>query len=220
MKIAALLLLSVIPILAGVLRLIDLGGGGHPDPETSARFAADPLPVAAHIMAATTFCVVGAFQFSGRLRRSSWHRRAGRVVLVAGMVAAAAGIWLAFSSPPIADGGLLLVLRGVFGSGMAAALVLGLLAARRGQLQKHRAWMIRAYAIGVAAGTQSLFGILTSMVGVDAITDSALMGLAWLINLMIAELIIRHGGRRSPSSAPSPRTGALRRSRPADTSGR
>ena len=36
---------------------------------------------------------------------------------------------------------------------MAAALVLGFAAIRRRDLPAHRAWMIRAYAVGLAAGT-------------------------------------------------------------------
>ena len=37
---------------------------------------------------------------------------------------------------------------------MAACLVLGFTAIRRRDIAAHRAWMIRAYAIGLAAGTQ------------------------------------------------------------------
>ena len=37
---------------------------------------------------------------------------------------------------------------------MAACLVLGVAAIRRRDIAAHRAWMIRAYAIGLAAGTQ------------------------------------------------------------------
>lgn len=221
MKIAGLLLLSAIPVIAGALRVIDLSGGAHPDPETSARFAADPIPVLAHILGATVFSLVGAFQFSDRLRRHAWHRRAGRVVFAAGLVAAASGVWMAFSST-VDDGGLLFALRLVFGSAMAASLVLGFLAIRRRALVVHRAWMTRAYAIGVGAGTQALVGIAAlAQIGTPSpVGNSLLMGLAWVINLSVAEFVIRRSARRSPSSARSPRIGAPRPPRPVGTSGR
>lgn len=38
---------------------------------------------------------------------------------------------------------------------MAACLVLGFTAIRRRDIAAHRAWMIRAYAIGLGAGTQA-----------------------------------------------------------------
>ena len=39
---------------------------------------------------------------------------------------------------------------------MALAIVLGLAAIRRRDIARHRAWMIRGYAIGLGAGTQAL----------------------------------------------------------------
>ena len=50
---------------------------------------------------------------------------------------------------------LLYVFRLVFGTAMAASIVDGFLAVRRRDIRAHRAWMIRAYAIGLGAGTQA-----------------------------------------------------------------
>ena len=70
------------------------------------------------------------------------------------MVAGSA-LWMTlFYAPQPGTGDLLYVLRLVFGSAMAACLVLGFTAIRRRDIAAHRAWMIRAYAIGLAAGTQ------------------------------------------------------------------
>src|SRR3712207_7388829 len=41
-----------------------------------------------------------------------------------------------------------------FGVAMVVTLVLGFRAARRRNFSRHRAWMIRSYAIGLVAGTQ------------------------------------------------------------------
>ena len=40
------------------------------------------------------------------------------------------------------------------GSAMAASIVLGFAAIRRRDIPAHRAWMIRAYALALGAGTQ------------------------------------------------------------------
>ena len=66
-----------------------------------------------------------------------------------------------FYSLPANDGDLLYVLRLMFGSGMVLSIILGYVAIRRRDIIRHRAWMTRAYAIGLGAGTQ----VLTLMVG-------------------------------------------------------
>ena len=74
----ALLALAVIPVLGAIGRLVEVLGGPEVLP-TDARFAASPVPLVVHIVAAVFYAVLGAFQFSARLRRRrpGWHRRDG-----------------------------------------------------------------------------------------------------------------------------------------------
>src|SRR5262245_165828 len=103
---AGLIALSAIPVLAGALRIGALAGGAKVT-EQNARFFASPVPVVLHIVGATVFCMVGAFQFVPSLRRRSWHRVAGRIVLPCGVVAALSGLWMAVFYPlPPSDGDL------------------------------------------------------------------------------------------------------------------
>ena len=76
--VAALLLLSAIPLAAGAFRLLQLAGGAEITP-ANARFFASPLPVVLHIVGAAVFIILGAFQFAPRFRRRwpGWHRAAG-----------------------------------------------------------------------------------------------------------------------------------------------
>src|SRR4051812_9040446 len=76
---AGLIALTIIPMVGGAFRLVQLGGGAEITPE-NARFFAAPLPVMAHIVSSVSFCVLGAFQFAPGFRRrsQSWHRAAGR----------------------------------------------------------------------------------------------------------------------------------------------
>lgn len=189
----ALVMLSLVPVIAGGARITELAVGTEVTPG-NARFFASPVPVVLHIVTATGYCLLGAFQFLPRLRRSGWHRRAGRILVPAGLLAAASGLWMTLFYPHQPGGGdLATVLRLIFGTFMIIAIVLGFLAIRRRNIVAHRAWMIRGYAIGLGAGTQVFTGAL-SMLLVDATDEQRLtfvLGVGWVINLVVAELIIR-----------------------------
>ena len=192
---AALILLSVVPVVAGGLRIGELASGAQVTAE-NARFFADPIPVVAHIVGASTFCWLGAFQFSPYFRRRwpHWHRVAGRIVAPCGMMATLAGLYTAvFYQEPADVGALLTGFRLVFGSAMAVSLVLGFVAILRRDVATHRAWMIRGYAIGLGAGTQVLpLGLWGVLVGpVDKLSNALLMLAGWLINIAVAEWMIR-----------------------------
>jgi hypothetical protein len=197
---AGLALLSTIPVLAGGLRIGQLSTGAQITAD-NARFFADPVPVVAHIIGVTVFCVLGAFQFSAgfRARWPRWHRIAGRVVAPCGLVAALAGLWMTVFYPRAADvGDLLTGFRLVFGTAMAVSLVLGFAAVMRRDIAGHRAWMTRGYAIGIGAGTQAVtqLPVIVVLGSLNTLTN-ALMSLgAWLLNLAIAEWFLRRRSRR------------------------
>jgi uncharacterized membrane protein YozB (DUF420 family) len=193
---AALILLSLVPVIAGAVRLTDLTGGQvRPD---NARFFDSPIPVLIHIPAVTVYLVLGAFQFVPSLRRGkrgrvSWHKIAGRILAPLGLLAALSGLWMAvfYDLPPL-DGTLLLILRLVFGSAMVAFIVLGFIAVRRRNYVRHSEWMSRAYAIGIAQGTIVVVTIpWIVLVGpVTELTRALLIGASWVLSLVVAEYFI------------------------------
>ena len=80
---------------------------------------------------------------------------------------------------------------------MAASIVLGFAAIRRGDVTHHRAWMTRAYALALGAGTQVFTqGIGEAIFGTSELTSDLMLGAGWVINLAVAELVIRKGARR------------------------
>jgi len=196
----ALVLLSVVPILGGAIRVAELSSGAEITP-ANARFFAMPVPVLLHIFGASVYCVVGAFQFHAGLRRRhpAWHRRAGRVLVLCGLTAALSGVWMAAFYPlPAADMPLVTVFRLVFGSTMAVSIAVAFAAIRRGDVTRHRAWMTRGYAIAQGAGTQAV--VLLSWAGIAGTPTpferALLLGASWVINLVIAELILRRPAAR------------------------
>ena len=193
-----LLVLMAIPVLAGGLRLFWLGTGAEITPENS-RFFAQPIPVVVHIIGAVVYSLLGITQFIGAIRRRfpAWHRGAGRVLVVAGLAAALSGLWMTVFYPmEHVQGPVLYGFRLVFGGAMTIWLVQAYIAARRRNFNLHRACMIRAYAVGVAAGTQAVImgPYMLAFGRPDQLTNDLLMGFCWLLNLAIAEWIIR--GRR------------------------
>lgn len=200
-----LLVLTAVPALAGSLRLAEMAGGGQVLPDGE-RITSAPVPVTVHIVSVTVFSVLGAFQFAPglRRRRRGWHRVAGRVVIPCGLLAAMTGLWLTLFLPRAAvDGDVLAAIRVVVGVVMTTSLILGLVAIRRRHFAGHRAWMIRGYAIGMGAGTQ-FFTQAAWLVSVGPLTMSSktgTMAAGWLINVVVAEWIIR---RRSATTTVRP----------------
>ena len=145
----ALVVLSLIPVIAGSLRLLEIAGGPQLMP-TNPRIDASPAPVVVHVLAAALYAFLGAFQFSARLRRRhlNWHRRSGRILVGAGLAVAGSGLWMTLFYAGAPGGDLLWGIRLLVGSAMGAFIVLGFAAIRRRDIPAHRAWMIRAYALG------------------------------------------------------------------------
>jgi uncharacterized membrane protein len=198
-----LIVLSLIPVLAGSVRLTELMGG----PEitaNNARFVAAPIPFTVHMVSVTLFSLLGAFQFVPSLRRGrpSWHRLAGRILVPAGVLVALSGLWMNFlyGHPP-GDGESLVVVRFIVGSLMLASIVLAVLAIRRRDFASHGAWMTRGYAIALGAGTQAFtmlpWVVIFGPIGAaDELPRTVLMTAGWVINLVVAEYVIRRRVQR------------------------
>jgi uncharacterized membrane protein len=199
-----LLLLAFIPVLGGTGRLIELLGGPEVLP-TDSRFAASPIPLVAHIVASVVYAVLGAFQFSARLRRHhpGWHRRAGRLLVGLALVVAFSGLWMTLAYPQKqGTGDILWVTRLLVSSGMGVSVILGLVAIRGRNIARHRAWMTRAYALALGAGTQAFtVGFGEALLGAGVVRTDLMMAAAWAINLAIAEWVIRRPARRRAKRA-------------------
>lgn len=195
-----LLALSLVPLAAGTLRLVQLAGGPAAMPADD-RFTGLPVALVAHILGAALYAALGAFQFLPRFRHRhlGWHRRAGRVLAAAGLVVVSSALWLTLGyAPQPGTGELLFALRLAFATAMATALVLGIRAVRAGDIATHRAWMIRDYAIGLGAGTQVFTqGVAEAAAGASPLVGDLAKGAGWVINLLVAEWVIHRSTLQS-----------------------
>lgn len=195
---SGLVLLSLVPAIAGMVRLHQLGSGAI-NPE-NARFFDSPWPVVIHIISVMVYSLLGAFQFSPafRRRKPQWHRRSGYVLLPMALLTALSGLWMTlFYAWPKFDGIAVYSMRLIVGIAMILFLLLSLDALRKKQFALHGDWMIRTYALALGAGTQVFthlpYGLFPSL---QSETSRAVcMGSAWLINYLVAEWVIyrQHG---------------------------
>jgi uncharacterized membrane protein len=159
-----------------------------------------------HIFTATVALVLGPLQFMARVRaRRRLHRTIGRTYLLAGVLPSAVAtipvaIW---SGRPVTQIGLT--------TAAVLWLVTGALAyraARRRDFAAHRAWMMRNYALTFLAVTSRIlvplmllaqipFGtVAAGSIGERAPTMIPIgQTLGWIVNLVVAELLIRRSAR-------------------------
>jgi uncharacterized membrane protein len=148
-----------------------------------------------HAAVSATALGLGALQFFPRFRARwpAWHRRAGTLYVLACMVGGAAALALALgaSAGPIASAGF-----GLLGVSWLAATGQAWRYARARDFVRHRRWMIRSYALTLAAVTLRLYLPVLAIAHLD-FTDGyrAISFLCWVPNLIVAELWLRRGAR-------------------------
>ncbi len=194
----ALAALSAIPVTVGMLRLVQLAWGPSALP-ADPRFTGFPLALVLHILGSATYALLGLLQLVPRFRRRhlTWHRRAGRVLVAAGLAVAGSALWLTlFYEAHPGTGPLLFAVRLVVATTMVAFVVLGFVAVRRRDIAAHRAWMIRAYALALGAGTQAFTeGFGQGLFGTGELRGDLYKTVGWVLNLAVAELVIRRPDR-------------------------
>ena len=187
---------SFIPAFGGLFRIFELAGGPVVAP-ANPRALADPFPIVAHILASFVFCIAGALQFlpSIRRHRPATHRVIGRAVAIAGCVSAATGVWMThfYAFPAELQGSLLYLVRIILGFSMIGLIGWAVIAIKSRNIFRHSAAMLRAYAIGQGASTQTfLFIGWTVVSGTEPLGPlrDGLMVFAWVLNILVAEFVI------------------------------
>ena len=189
----ALAFCTFIPVMMAAVRVVQIPLGAVP--EDSLRLASVPVGFFVHSLAGVLFGVLGPLQFVRALRRrfGALHRLSGRVFVLAGVGLALSGLALLLQVESIATG-LLDAARGFFGLALIVVLVLGVAAARAHNMLRHRAWMIRAYAIGMGSGTVALVLFPVYLISGEPptglTTDIVVVGM-WLLTIAVGEWVVR-----------------------------
>ncbi len=160
------------------------------------HFAGHPRLLMLHIAGGTGALLAGPWQFVGALR-ARWltlHRWLGRFYLLEVGLASVAGFGLAIFSqegmPTHLGFGVLAVLW--FGSGLQAYRM-----ARARNIRSHRRWMIRNYALTMAAPMLRVWLVLLLGKLHEPFSTSFIIvsWLCWVPNLFVAEWIVRYRTR-------------------------
>jgi len=157
-----------------------------------------------HAGLAATAMLLGPTQFLPRLRRTHprVHRWMGRTYVFACLTGGLAGLALATrtTAGPIATAGFgLLAVAWLGATGNAFRLAL----ARR--FDAHRRWMIRSFALTFAAVTLRLYLPIAAIAHLPFLESyRAISFLAWVPNLIVAELYLARGRVRPARAAEAP----------------
>ena len=150
-----------------------------------------PIAARAHFLGGAVALVLGALQMNSRLRARflAAHRWSGRVYLAAVAVAATSGFALALDSfaGPAARAGFALLAVAWIVTSLAAYLHI-----RNGNIAAHRAWMVRSYALTLAAVTLRIYLPASQIAGIPfMVAYPAIAWLCWVPNLALAEWLVR-----------------------------
>jgi len=171
--------------------------------EQKAVYMAHITMLIMHIVGAMLAILIGPFQFLPGIRKGRWlkvHRWLGRTYLLSILFGGLGGLYMA----QFAYGGIISRL------GFGALAILWLYSAYRAykhirnkEIEQHRQWMIRNYALTFAGVMLRVWVPLSGAVGIDFNTAYVVIGwMCWVPNLLVAEWIIRSSrGGRSQSRA-------------------
>jgi uncharacterized membrane protein len=190
-------LFGSLAILSAVYRIFitsnALVTGVMPTDPDDLHYVKHALLISLHIVPGLLFLLLGPLQFISSLR-ALWpklHRWSGRVFIVSGLITAVTAIVINTVFPPV--GGLLKSLAVyIFSVALAISLIVALRAILRRDITRHRAWMIRAFAIGLSISTMRIFFIPAYMLfGIPSNFTIALgMWIGFIVNILVAEIIL------------------------------
>lgn len=193
-----LLLMAVLPVLFS-LGYLSMDPENFNFTEQKAVYTAHITMLMMHIVPAMLAIVMGPFQFLPQLRKGrllQTHRWLGRVYLLSILIGGISGLYMA----QFAYGGI--ISRLGFGTLAILSLYSGYRAyrhIRNKEIQQHREWMIRNYALTFAGVMLRIWVPVSLVMGIDfTAAYIAIAWLCWVPNLLVAEGIIRRTMKGQP----------------------
>ncbi|MGG2133371.1 DUF2306 domain-containing protein [Bacillus sp. S2(2024)] len=140
-----------------------------------------------HIIFGLIALLLGPLQFSHKIRQKSinTHKLIGKIYVLSIFISSCIGLYLSY----YATGGWVSVIR--FYSLTVAWMyttVVGFLMIRKGNIKKHKQWMMRSYAVTLTFVTFRIWSLLVLLITQER---GVLYGLtiifSWVLNLLIVE---------------------------------
>ena len=149
------------------------------------------LAALAHFSGGGLALIVGALQINTRLRTRfrQLHRWLGRIYVAAVVISGIAGLSMAThaSGGAMARWGF-----GMLGLCWLGCTIAGWRQAIGGNLESHRRWMIRSYALTLAAVTLRLYLPLAGLLDIPfPVAYPVIAWLCWVPNLLVAQWVMR-----------------------------
>jgi uncharacterized membrane protein len=159
-------------------------------PRMRAAFEAHPIGIYTHVFASAVALALGPFQFSTKLRTRllRLHRWLGRLYLVGVLVGGIAGLFMAFHAfgGRVAHLGFALLAIAWLYTGLRAYVAI-----RARDIPLHRRWMVRNFALTLAAVTLRLYLPASLAAGAFEVAYPVIAWVCWVPNLLVAELMLR-----------------------------
>jgi len=205
-----LLILGAVAVASGVMRLSAMTdamtNGVIPEgSEGLDHYIESPIISILHLIPGILFMLLGPLQFIPDIRQR-WpklHRWSGRIVVFSGILIGMSALSMALVFPVIVNH-FSTVANITFGLALVGALLIALRAILKRDINRHRAWMMRAYAIAITpAVMRVLFGGLFVSFG-EGFMDylPILIWVTFLFNIAIAEFILRRQRLRKQDAIP------------------
>lgn len=201
---ALLLLLGGVAVLSALARLVwmheHLTHGIHP-PTGEAPYVEQPGLALLHLLPGIAFMILGPLQFMPRMRRR-WprvHRVSGRVFVLCGYCTGITGLVMAAAWPGMGSV-LVSAFFVVVGVVQCAALTLGMAAILRRELPAHRAWMMRAYGVGLSVASMRVALALMTLAFDLEPTEALVVPTVFstlLVHVVLVELVLARGRKAS-----------------------
>ena len=200
-----LLFLTAIPIITAIVRVYEVAAGALP--QDAERFMAVPWAMFLHALGGALFGILGPFQFARVLKNrfGRVHRVTGRIFVVAGLFMGLSSLRLLWEFPESASWSVSMA-RLMAGAALVGTLIAAVVFARSRSFPQHKAWMIRAYAIGMgpAAASLMLFPVfIATGEPPEGTLSDLIFVLSWGINIALAEWVIRRSRPARPRLAPA-----------------
>jgi len=184
-----------VPIALYAFAYVIVGKPMYP-PDLAASFLSRPWGINPHALFGGIGLLIGGVQFHRSLRRRlRLHRLLGRIYVISCLVTGVAGIYMAAYS----YGGWFTHLGfGTLGALLLVTTAVAFVAIRRGDVETHRRWMLRSYALMFAAVTLRLqLPLLASSFGF-ADGYRVVSWSCWVPNVLVAETILYFWFRKTP----------------------